>query len=241
MNLKDQGENSHTIFHGNTESEASRLMYRGSALLFSEIIRSNLKNNEYTLADLGSSKGEFLNDLIKHLPEYNLKTIAIDINEDDIKINNADKKIVTNLTNIPLDDKSVDITTARYVLSWNNIADQKKIIEEIKRITKHIAIIQHQGANTNHPNSLQESSKILFNGIIPQLKRDNFFFSTSTQIEDFMNGLNISFKKIQERDVEGLSNIFIEKYNLSEIDTKQVKEILRNSDYITQSTWVLNF
>jgi len=56
-----------------------------------------------------------------------------------------------------------------------------------------------------------------------------------------MKELDISFERIQERDVPGLSNLFIEKYNLSEVDAHNTQAILSGADYVTQAAWILKF
>lgn len=239
VNSKEQGINAEKIFHGEGQSEATRLVYRGSASLFSEIIQSKLEKGEYSLADLGSHRGEFLKDLTKLLPGYTLKTIAIDINVDDLEHNNADRKIVSDLSKLQLADKAVDITVCRYALAWNNIETQKEILKEIKRVTKRIAVIQHQGANSIDPKGLQDASMKLFNGVIHQLKRDQFYFSTTEEVEKIMQELGIRFERIQIKEVSGLSDVFADKYNLSEVENNTVREILKGSDYVTLSAWVL--
>lgn len=162
MNPKEQGVNAENIFHGEATSEVARLVYKESTPLFSKAISQNLEPGEYILADLGSHKGEFLQDLKANLTQYKFKTIAVDVNKDNLESNDADHKIISNIAEIDLADKSVDITIVRYALAWNSIEDQKKILREIERITRHIAVIQHQGANSEQPLGLQKASKELF-------------------------------------------------------------------------------
>lgn len=241
MNLKEQGLNAVNSFRGEATSEASRLVYNGSATLFSNVIKTELEPNKYILTDLGSHRGEFLEDLLNLLPEYTFETIAVDVNSCDLKENKADKKFISDLSKLDMNDKSVDATIIRYALSWNDLENQKNIIKEIKRITKKIAIIQHQGANSEHPEELWNASRQLFSGTVPKLKRDKFFFSTPKQVEEFMNELEITFEKVQEEEVKGLSDLLIEKYDLSEEDSHNTKDILKNSDYVVKSAWVLRF
>lgn len=243
MNIKEQGEYSEVMFSGEITSDAAELIYSQSVQLFSEAILASLPQGEYSIADLGSSKGEFFTKLLdsENLKGYKFHTIAIDVNEDDIKQNNAESNIVSDLQSLSLADKSVDIILSRYALAWNNLEGQRKILEEIKRVTKGIAIIQHQGANSEHPEGLQDASLQLFSGIIPALKRDEFYFSTAEQLEVMMKELGINFERIQNRDVDGLSSIFIDKYDLSEEDAQTTVDCLRGSDYVTQTTWILKF
>ena len=241
MNLKEQGINQEAVFKGEGKSNAIYLAYGESVVLFSRAVRSNLKSNgkEYVLADLGSAKGSFLKKLLDVLPEYVFKTIAIDVNIDDIKHNTAEQKIISDLSIIDMPDKSIDVTIMRYALAWNTLDKQHKILSEIKRITRDIAIIQHQGSDENYPKKLQNAAEILFSGVVPQLERINFFFSTSKQVEQIMSNLGINFERIQNRKIEGLSDIFIEKYKLQKDEADKVYKILKDTNSIVQSAWIL--
>ncbi|MEI8339102.1 MAG: methyltransferase domain-containing protein [bacterium] len=241
MNQKDQGANADILFHGEGSTEAIKLIYKESAQFLTNKLKEKLNPGEYTLADLGSHKGAFLTDFISLLPDYNFITTAIDVNGDDLKDNQAMKKIISNLKNIPVSDKAFDVVIARYSIAWNTFEDQNKILTEIKRITKKIAIIQHQGADSDNPIPLQTASEKLFSGIIPKLKRNEFFFSTPKHIEGFMQELDLNFEKIQDRKVEGLSGVLAERFKLTDVEALETKKILEGSDYITQSAWIINF
>jgi hypothetical protein len=241
MKSKDQGVNAESVFHGESKTEASSLIYKESAPFLSGIISKNLLIGNYKLADLGSHKGEFLQDLVRLLPYYNFDTLAVDINQNDLELNPANKKLLSDLSALDIPNKSIDVTIARYALAWNLIEAQRQILAEIKRTTTKIAIIQHQGSKNEYPNKLQNASENLFGGVVPVLKRDVFCFSTSEQIEIFMKELGINFERLQDREVKGLSDIFVEKYSLSEEDALKVKSILSESDYVRQTTWILKF
>jgi hypothetical protein len=243
MNLKEQGLNASDLFVGHSSSKPTELLYKESSSLFAELIKSRefVPEKEYVLADLGSHRGDFLKEVLSLMPEYHFKTLAIDINADDLEQNIADEKMVSDLNVLKLENKSIDITFARYVLAWNNLEKQKEILLEIKRITKGLAIIQHQGAKESGGEILQAASKVLFSGAVPELKREDFFFSTVSQIEEALNKLDISYEKVQDRNVEGLSALLIEKYSLSEDNANLVKDILKECDYVTQVCWVLTF
>ncbi len=242
MNPKEQGDNAPKMFHGEAVSNAAYSMYAESAPLFADVVRKYIQPGiSYSLADLGSHKGAFLRDLLNILPEYEFHSIAVDVNEDDLLDNSADIKIKSDLGHIDIPEKSIDVVVCRYVLAWNNLESQHQIIAEMKRIGRTIGIIQHQGAESQDPDPLQSASKKLFGGAIPQLQRSEFFFSTPNQIEDFFKEQGIEFECIQNRKVLGLSELLIEKYKLSDTDAQQVSEILKDADYVNQTTWILKF
>ncbi|HLD38358.1 hypothetical protein A2996_02190 [Candidatus Campbellbacteria bacterium RIFCSPLOWO2_01_FULL_34_15] len=241
MFQKIQGAFSEKLFHGFSTNKTIKLIYGESSKLFSDIIKNEFKKGKYTLLDIGSHKGELLRDLMLNLTEYDFNTTAIDLDNLDLNKNIADYKIISDAKQIPLENKKFDITISRYVLAWNSLEDQIKIISEIKRLTKGIAIIQHQGADKKNPDELQISSHKLFSGIVELLERKDFYFSTEAEIEGILKKENIKYKIIQSRKINGLAELLIEKYSLQDNDAKKTKETLKNSDYIIQSTFILDF
>lgn len=218
-----------------------KLIYAESADLFAGLITNRLEKGEYSLLDLGSHKGEFLEDLKSRLNGYSFETVAVDVNESDLKENQADKKIVADLTQIPIDDKSIDLTIARYAIAWNGIENQKRIIKEIGRVTKRMAVIQQQGSDPAHPCDLQAAANELFNGKIPELKRDCFYFSSADEIEGWFRESGLAFERIQHRKVDNISELYIEKYKLEGDAAQEVRNILTEADYLWQTAWVITF
>lgn len=235
-----QGTNAEKIFHGQAKSLASQLFYAESVPLFSKIIRDNLEPGTYSLVDLGGHKGEFLSELSRDLSEYNFQSIIVD------KIDGLDphivaKKIVANIINAPLPDKSADVVILRYVLPWDSFDNQKLILTEVKRLCKKICIIQHQGADSTDPVPMQQAALKIFEGNPPRLRRENGFFTESKQVEKWMSELQMPYKRIQERKIETLSETFVEKFELNDEEANAVRGVLRGCDYIMQTTWVIDF
>lgn len=235
-----QGTNAGKVFHGQTKSRASQIFYSESAPLFSKIIKEKLEPGTYSLVDLGGHKGEFLSELSSSLPEYIFESIVVD------KIDGLDphvtaQKIVADIINAPLSDKSADIVILRYVLPWDSFENQKLILSEAKRLCKKLCIIQHQGADSADPAPMQQAALKLFQGNPPKLKRENGFFTESKQVEKWMDELQMPYKRVLERKVETLSETFVEKFELDEQEAAIVRDVLKGCDYIMQTTWVLDF
>lgn len=224
------------MFHGHAKSVASKLIYSESAKLFADIIKNNFKPGSYTLIDLGGHKGEFLSDLLNFLPGYNFESTIIDM-ENDIYTSLKSKKIISDIINSGLSDKSADIIILRYVLAWNSLEKQKEILKEVSRICKGICMIQHQGSKNN--DSLLFQSE--FGEIIPKMKGSEGVFTDPNTVEKCMSDLGVHFYKLQERRVDGLSDIAIEKYSLARPEAQKIKELLKGRDYVIQTTWVLEF
>ncbi len=236
-----QGEKAPILFRGNGKSKASQLVYGQSSDLFSKIIRKNFApNKEYTLVDFGSSGGEFLGELLKKLPEFRFKTIAIDKEKKSLDKNHAGyKRIRANLTNVPLEDNTADLLIMRYVLQWDLIENQEKILSELKRVMKNFAIIQHAGADAENARQWRKNNDHLFKGEIVALNMLEQYFSSSKEVEELMNNLGIEYERVNEVKIKGLSDIVIEKYALGEKESKKVKEIMGKYDYILITTWII--
>lgn len=241
MKFNFQGLNAISLFRGKSATKPAKLIYAESAVLFADAIKSHLPVEAYTLLDLGSHKGEFLEDLVEKLRDYSFDAIAVDVNEADLKDNPAETKIAADLITIPLGDKSVDITIARYAIAWNNAENQKRIIKEIGRLTRTIAIIQHQGSDPEHPHNPQTAARELFRGKIPELKREEFYFSSATEVEAWFTEFGFKFERIQHRRVEDISELYIEKYRLEGDNAEAVRNILAGADYLWQTAWVVTF
>lgn len=234
--MNNQGKNASKLFSGKSEIEPSKLLYSESADLFSNIIKDEFEPGNYNLADLGGHKGEFLFELLKKLPNYNINSIIIDTVEgveNDFKI----EKRISDIVNTGLSDKSIDILIVRYVLAWNTIEKQKEILKEIVRICRGICIIQHQGTDKSDSLLFQKN----FGELIPKIKRNEGVFTNPLEIQNWIEELQIKYRTVQNRKIIGLSDIAIEKYGLDSIESEKIKELLLGRDYILQTTWLLDF
>lgn len=241
--LKNLGEKTSNVFKGESNSLAARELYGESAEYFADVIKNKLsdKNKTYKLADLGSFKGELLGNVLDKLPDYKFNTIAVDINEEALKENSsAQEKIIATLDKTTLEGTSMDVILCRYALAWNNQKKQQEILKEIARIVKGFAIVQHAGADIDNSNKWREKIDNLLNGEeIPKLKRTGYYFSSRSEIENWMKENKINFERLMERKIENLSDVFIERYNLNDSESLKTKEILGDKNYIIQTTWLI--
>jgi ubiquinone/menaquinone biosynthesis C-methylase UbiE len=240
----NMGPNSPRVFSGETFSSTNHLLYAESAELFANIIKNYFKVGEkYTLADLGSAGGELMGNILSRLPDYIFDVTAIDVSETSIEINKiAKNKTVADLTTIPCKDKEFDLSIMRYVLQWNQLGDQAKIIKEIARVTRGIAIVQHGGADHINNEKWRNASKQMFSHqALSKLHRNFYFFSSCEEVEKIFKENNLAFERIQYRKVDGFSDVFIERFNLTEEESELVREILGNFNYIMQTAWILYF
>jgi ubiquinone/menaquinone biosynthesis C-methylase UbiE len=241
--ILEQGEMAQELFSGSVEKPAIKELYSESAGFFAEIIKSRLspRDTPYEMLDVGSFKGDLVRNVITELGgEYKIKATGIDTNESALAENSAvERKVVADITSMPFDDCSFDFSEARYVLIWNELDKQKEILKEINRVSKNFAIIQHAGADNENTIDWQRAMHSLLKGGVDKLKRQVCYFSSADEIENVMRDSRIIFERVQNRRVENVSQVFIEKYRLNEIEAAQSVSILGNKDYIYQTTWII--
>lgn len=239
----EQGENASKVFGGEEQSETIEKLYNESARYFADLIKERLgeeKNTIYTMADLGSFKGEFLASILVNLPEYTFDTVAIDLEQNVTKNKVAQKKVAAHLYSLPLPDKSIDVEIMRYVLAWNDAEKQKEILKEIARTVKGFAIIQHAGADSENADEWRMRMDDLLDGKeVPKLKRIGHYFSSREEVENWLTENNIPFERISERRVDAVSDVFIKRFALGGEDAEKTCEILADKDYIIQTTWLV--
>lgn len=243
--LINQGEKTSDVFAGKYKFLPTKELYGESAYFISHIIQKLLPpfgntENRYEFADLGSFKGELLGNILAELPAHHFHTTAVDINESALKENHADQKIIAALDRLPIKNGSQDVVLARYVLVWNEPEQQKKILKEIARITKGVAVVQHAGADSENSDQWRARLNDLLDGQeIPKLKREGHFFSSREEVEKWLEEDNIHFERLAERKIDNFSDVFIERFDLNENDRKIMKNILNEKDYIFQTTWLI--
>lgn len=237
-----QGARASEIFGGNIEVEPVKKIFGESAQMFADIIKERLgmEGGNYRLADFGSHKGELLENVCAALPEFNFHTIGIDLGNNLKENRAAQEKISADLGSIPMEDGSVDVGFARYVLHWNSPEKQKQILKEIARIVKDFAIIQHVGADCENSSEWRSRVDDLMDGQeIPKLERHGHFFSSSQEIEKILVENRIPFEKISEVRVDNLSETLSQRFSLDETEKQLAKAMLKGNDYIMQTTWII--
>lgn len=240
--IMQMGENSSKIFGAeNIKSKTTAKVYEQSANFFADTIRQKINpDKQYDLADFGCFKGELLDNILRLLPEYHFHTYGIDLEPNLIGNKSAQEKVAADLVCTPLRDKSMDIVLMRYVLQWNNAQKQEKILQEIARVTRGFAIIQHLGADNKNSDAWRKKIDELLGGQkIAKLHRVGHLFLSNEEIEELMNKHAIRFERIQNRKIDRLFNVFRERYNLIDKESNLAKQILGNKDYIIQTSWLI--
>jgi hypothetical protein len=80
----------------------------------------------------------------------------------------------------------------------------------------------------------------LFEGTeVPKLKRGENFFSSRDEIENMMKEDDISFERIGEKVIYNISDIYAERFGLTEEERMRTKEILADKDFFVQTDWII--
>ncbi len=242
--FKDMGEKASDIFAGKTAtSKVIDELFNQTPILFSTALREevgglDVKGKPFSLLDIGSYKGELLERILSRLPEMQFETTATDENEQALSLNKiAYHTIQSPASMLPFGDKSFDFAIMRYVLHWNNLEEQLRILSEAVRVTKNCVLIQHLGAPDSDGASWEESFQELVGGAIQKLYRPTACFSSAKTIENHLETLSVEFSRIQYRKIESPSQGFKERFDLNDDEFDRVKQILGHNDYIFQTTW----
>ena len=239
---QNQGESTSVVFAGKGRSPASRRIYAESAQLFATLIAECLACDErpYVLADIGSYKGELLAEVLGYLPRHRFSTVAVDINADAMRDNPADRRIVADAAGTGLSDKVADVAICRYVLQWNMPDKQRQILRELERISKHAVILQHFGSDVGAHEHRTRIDTVLSGTKVPQLRREDYYMSTAQEIEAWLAEQGLAFQRRSHIKISHVSDSFVDRYNLTGIDARRVKEALGDYDYIVVTTWILS-
>ncbi len=239
--FQNQGPNTSRAFAGQGTSEATRQTYTESAPLFARLLREHFSQDETPriLADFGSHKGEFLSELLNQLPDLAFTPVAIDANKHALRTNRTERQVVANVEHLPVADKSFEVSICRYVLQWNLPDTQRRILKEIARTTKRMAIIQHAGSQQGDIRHRSCLHALMSGSVVASMQRRGYHFSSSDEIERWMQRTKTRFTRVEHRIIRNVSDVYIERYALNKEDAEKVKHVLNDHDYFVQTTWIL--
>lgn len=177
------------------------------------------------------------------MPEYKFKSTATDTNPDILTKNiSAESKVVCDAEKMPFTDGEFDLTIMRYVLQFNSLEGQRNILNEISRVTKEFAIVQHAGASDINPVEWRNQVQQIFSDklVLGKIYREGMFYSSMEEVESLMKEEGIVFRRVSSRRIDkAASRALIEKFHLNDTESKLLLEMLGNQDYIIQTTWIL--
>ena len=186
-----------------------------------------LVSNNKVVLDAGCGTGKYLEVLEKNSKEY----IGIDLSNEQIKkaklksLKSNSKFICSNLSNIPLNDKSVDLIVSCWVLGTiTDIEERNNVLKELKRVLKSDGIILLVENDLNSEfEILRDRDKdnrtkdyndwILSNGFVVDKRIDTYFefksYEETKKCFDIIYGENVS-NKIKDKRIN--HKIIIFKY-----------------------------
>lgn len=237
---KEMGVAASDVFAGKSGQLAVQALYGETASLFVDLIGHNTTLSKRRLLDAGAFKGELMSSIMELNGHRELFEItATDINESALAQNAiADRKVVANLSALPFSDGEFDIACARYVLVWNVLAEQKRILRELNRVAG-LTVLQHAGADDIGTSEWQGCMHTLLGGKVSKLFRSECHFSSAQEVECQLKELGIAYERIQHRRVDFVSQVLIERFKLDANEAAEVRKTLGENDYILQTTWLI--
>ena len=225
----DMGSATSAVFAGRGACETNRQAYAETAGFFAGEIMHRLpaRSERYLLVDLGTFKGELLQTLVEALPDYSFRTVGIDVNGPALAENRAAAaRILASVARLPLRDGSADLAIARYVLQWNNLDDQKQMLAEMTRAVRHFALLEHNGPGDAETEAWREIQRRLFTGLeIPKLKREDCYYGSPDEIEQWLRSLGITHERLKSRTIEKLLDLYGERYALDARESALLRRI----------------
>ncbi len=104
-------------------------------IVYNTINSLEVQNQQLKVADVGCGRGSYLKNLVVDYPRVDF--YGIDISQEVLKTIHIDqiKKIIGNMTNLPIEDDYFDIVYA--CESLEHVIDEKTAIKELARVTKN--------------------------------------------------------------------------------------------------------
>ena len=186
----------------------------------------NKISNKKVVLDAGCGTGKFLNVLEKNAKKY----IGIDLSENQLakakskSLNKNSQFICSNLSNIPLEDNSVDLVISTWVLGTiTDIEERNNCLNELKRILKKDGqIILVENAQNSEFEKIRDRDKdsrtkdyndwILANGfILDNIINTYFQFKTLDEAKkcfEIIYGNKIA-SRILNKKIEHKINVYI--------------------------------
>jgi SAM-dependent methyltransferase len=153
MKNSDVGENFAKV-SANPQSEITKSIYEAhNSTISNAIIRKFQGQETLVCAELGGGAGALVKEIKKLLASKKVIFTNIDYSSELLEKDvYSDHKIVSRIEDVdPIKVGKFDVVLIRYVLNYNNLETQVKIIEKAKNLLKPsgIFILHHVGARDN--------------------------------------------------------------------------------------------
>ena len=204
---KNYGQNFYDLFESDLESNdefhIEKIFPMGTiqnCTEFPEVIKSVVDFEDKVIFDFGCGNGEFCNDVVEKFDgkeSYGVDLATVDLKMVDKYKSEKVQFISGGAVDIPLSDKSIDVTTAFLVLEHVHEPNIDKMFDELCRITKDgfiFAISHHQA----HSTTLRRCSKPLYWWIerIKNFSDDIFLYYPKSDNYKWGRGMEIGYSRL---------------------------------------------
>ena len=209
--------------------------YQKDLPLVLEVVDEYIDDNKLTqvnVADIGGGPGSITQYLKSNSTNTDKLTVTcLDSNKEFLDHNHsADIKIETDLTEISQVD-SWDIGIMRYVLQYNEIADQIKILKNIHNGLKENGILINWNVGLENEEHQERVDKILSTNIINErLIRRGTHWDTIQERKEMFKEAGFITEVRDEHKVE-IGELFKIRYELTDDELKKLKGFLGNYDF----------
>lgn len=200
---------------------------------------------ENTILDVGAHKGELWQEIYRRLqmpPGTSVNYFALDVLEKALQENHAQgSRLCSSAAALPFRNKSVKVAFMRYVAQFNSLEAQKKIWWEIARVVESGALVEHVGAPNGSEEEWRRTVQALFaDENLPELKRPGALYSSWREIEGAIKQHQIlDYELVDELEIEGISDVWIHRYGLSEQKAGYLREKLRGKEVFYRTRFIL--
>lgn len=191
------------------------------------------KEHVLEVADFGGANGELMDYIKRHIKTTKtLKINCFDATPDLLKENiSADKKSLIDLRNIKIKNK-FDIAIMRYVLDFNILKDQQKIINNIyKSLKKSGAFLNWWCGVENYEHQRKFNRVFNTNKISDKMIRPDTYWPTWEQTSKMFYKSGFKLKKIHKFKYP-FRNLYKFRYELTDEENKNLLKYLDKYNYI---------
>lgn len=190
--------------------------------------------NKIICADFGGGNGTYIKELKENIKKELIFT-NIDKNQELLdKDIHSNKKRLINLEDINESEfnEKFDLIIMRYVLNYNPLEIQDKIIRKVKNLLKNggIFILHHCG-------TIDIRHKEMFNAVFStnivsqKMIRSNPYWATWKEVQDLLINNGFKVKIIEKYDVP-IGDLYKERNKLTEDEDKKLHTFLGKYDFI---------
>jgi SAM-dependent methyltransferase len=230
---KDVGKNFASV-STNPQSEVAKTIYEKRNSLIAKTIIENFPGKKIIdCLELGGGAGALVKDLKNILKDTSLRFTNIDRSEELIsKDEYSDNKFVTPIEDIDVSKLGrFDVILIRYVLNYNDLDTQKRIVEQAKKLLTPggIFILHHVGAKDSEHKDLL--NRLFTTDIVStKLIRSQPYWLTWKEVENILVDKGLEIRVLAQYQLP-IGSLYKERYDLTDAEEEKLHDFLGKYDF----------